>query len=147
MRLLLLLPLVLLGLLGLAAAGAPAPPGPAATPAPPLAPSLRAPLRLNACAGDGGEVSYWTRALRADDLETRLQAAGALGETRSEAAVPALLRILGEASVELRLVAIQALARIGPGARAAIPALTEALGDRHPAVRSEARRALQQIDR
>jgi hypothetical protein len=107
--------------------------------------SIRAPLRLNACAGDAGQVSYWARVLSRGDLEQRLRAARALGESRSAAAVPPLLEALKDGSVELRLVAIQALGRIGREARAGAPALTEALRDGHPDIRSEARKALERM--
>lgn len=100
---------------------------------------------LNACAGDQSSVSYWAKTLKARDPQLRVRAASALGATRSEAAVPALLEALKDENADLRLAAIEALGRIGREARGSIPALSEALTDTDPRIRSEAARALEKI--
>ena len=90
--------LVALALLGpLTSAGAQAP--------------LKRPL-LNACAGDQSDVSYWTRALKAQDPHLRIRAAQNLGEARSAAAVPALMDALKDQDPDVRLEAERALRKI-----------------------------------
>lgn len=115
-------------------------------PASPEAPSTRSQrLLLNACGGETDPVRYWSRMLRSEDAEVRTRAARALGESRREAAVPALMAALGDPDEAVRLAAVDALARMRGSAREAVPALERALADQAPAVRAAAGRALDQI--
>ncbi len=62
-----------------------------------------------------------------------------------EAAVPALIRGLGDAEPKRRAEAAWLLGHIGPGAKPAVPALVAALEDPSPEVQKSAARALGQI--
>ena len=89
-----------------------------------------------------------TGVLNHADFVVRMRAAHALGETRSEdkSIVPALTKALEEdPDADVRYVAARALGKIG--GPEAVPALTGALGDFNGAVRGEALRALQTIER
>ncbi|MBI3031038.1 MAG: HEAT repeat domain-containing protein [Candidatus Rokubacteria bacterium] len=82
----------------------------------PLGPAGAQPLPklplLNACAGDRSDVPYWTRALKAPDPQLRLRATQNLGESRSEAATPALTDALKDPDPAVRAEAARALQRI-----------------------------------
>ncbi len=104
----------------------------------------RSGLILNACAGKP-EPGYWIERLGAPDARTRSLAASALGEMRATAAVPALIRALEDGNARVRLAVVEALGRIGPGAKAAVPALTRALSDGDAEIRATAQRTLDRI--
>jgi hypothetical protein len=62
------------------------------------------------------------------------------------AAVPVLLELLRDEDARIRLIAVEALSRVGANARQAVPALLTALEDEDEAVRTEAVWALWFID-
>lgn len=66
----------------------------------------------------------------------------ALGEIKSGEAVPELVKQLASATVDIRLVAAEALGDIGPPARDAVPLLLPMLNDQASGVRCAAARAL-----
>lgn len=111
--------------------------------------SQRSGVRLIACAEDrtnaAAATGYWTKGLKHNNPQFRALAAKALGEMRDATATPALVEALKDVSEDVRLSAVQALGRIGPGATAAIPALLEALNDTRPDIRSEITSALEKI--
>lgn len=108
--------------------------------------AILAPPEARACAEGAASlastVRYWTERLAAPDPGARAAAAAALGETRSEAALPPLVARLADADAGVRLAVVRALERIGvTGAdRVALRAL---LGDPSPEVRAAAARALE----
>jgi hypothetical protein len=108
-----------------------------------------APPNVEACgqtpASLAGTVSYWSGKLEDRSAATRLQAAEALGETRSEGAVAPLVRALGDADGGVRRGALRALRRIGPSARPAAAAVRESLRDADADVRAEAALTLDAI--
>jgi HEAT repeat protein len=77
----------------------------------------------------------------------RACAAVVLGKLGAEAAVPALVAMLGEEEWWLRRDVADALARIGTAARGAVAALTPLLGDPEAQVRQAAKRALKRLQR
>jgi HEAT repeat protein len=80
-----------------------------------------------------------------EDLSVRTQVAVTLGQYGPEAAeaVPALARAVNQSDVEVRLVVLGALERIGAAkAAAAVPDIAQALGDPSPRIRQEAARVL-----
>lgn len=107
---------------------------------------LASPAVATACAQDASSlassVQYWAERLGATDPDARAQAAAALGETRSEAALAPLLLRLGDPDERVRLAVVRALARLGPAAARSSPALRALLADPSPAVRGAAGAAL-----
>jgi hypothetical protein len=107
---------------------------------------LASPVVAAACAQDASSlastVRYWAERLGATDPDARAEAAVALGETRSEAALPPLLVRLGDPDERVRLAVVRALARLGPAAASSTPALRALLADPSPAVRGAAGAAL-----
>jgi HEAT repeat protein len=87
------------------------------------------------------------RRLRSPDDVKRIHAGLLLGRMGpgATAAVPTLLELLQDASVQNRKLAAWTLGSIGQGAEEAIPALLVAVQDTNEGVRKMAREALEQI--
>jgi hypothetical protein len=83
-------------------------------------------------------------ALQHPNLNVRLSAMAALGETKNPAAIRLLAPFLDSTEVEERLGAIVALGELH--ATSAVESITTALQDNHPAVREAGIRALMKID-
>jgi len=114
-------------------------------------------LRRTGPARPGAAVSAFLDALGDSDPTVREIAAGQLGrpmgdlslhvdETAQAPSVRALRRATVDTSAPVRRAAVQALATIGPGAKAAVPDLELALNDPAPMVRIDAAQALNRID-
>lgn len=85
--------------------------------------------------------------LKADAMDVRVRAAGALGKLKGKAkeAVPALIEALKDRAPEVRREAAAALAALGPDARDAEAALTDLLQDSDREVRLLAAYALEKL--
>ncbi len=94
-----------------------------------------------------GRVQQLIQNLRSFEPKDRAYACARLQEIgpAAEAAVPALVVVLGDDNWSVRSSAASALGRIGPAAEAAVPALSEALKDDDTDVRSSAASALGRI--
>ncbi len=90
--------------------------------------------------------AYWVDNLRRGDPDTRVLAAQALGEMRDRTVVSALTHSLKDPVRRVRIAAVRALGRIGPGARAAAPILREMLAGKDEGLRDEASRSLEKIE-
>jgi len=99
---------------------------------------------MNACAGKT-TPGYWIEQLRDRDPDARARAARALGEMRDRTAVAALVQALGDANQNVRIAAVQALGRLGPGATAATPVLRQMLAEEDRRLRDEVSRSLEKI--
>lgn len=84
-------------------------------------------------------VPHLIRALRDRSMQVRAGAAEALGEISDPAAIPALIKSLGDVSKSVRDTAKDALICLD---RAAVPYLLEALEDSKPKIRKNAAEAL-----
>ncbi len=81
-----------------------------------------------------------------EDRAVREASARTLGRIGGKEAVPALVEAIGREGLYGRLRSVQALGRIGPGARESVPALAETLNtDEDRAVREASARALGRI--
>jgi HEAT repeat protein len=115
-----------------------------------LAAMAAGPRSARACGQDAGSaaaaLAYWTARLGDPDPAIRALAAGALGETRSMAAVTPLGRALDDPDPAVRLAALRGLARVGPLARAAAPAVRRLVQSGPPDLREEAERTLARLE-
>ena len=95
----------------------------------------------------GKPVSYWIGELKNPQPKARIAAINALQSVGAfdAAAIPALIRALGDADAKVRDAAALALLNIGPPAKDAVEALNKAKSDNDPTVRKHAAAALQQI--
>jgi hypothetical protein len=91
---------------------------------------------------DGHPTAYWRSEIRA--WRSGRQPPPAIVSRRDTRSVPVLVELLRDPDSSMRLVAIDALASLGPDARTAIPALRKACGD--TVTGEAARKALRQID-
>ena len=66
---------------------------------------------------------------------------------KASAALPALIKALGDENREVRVKVIETLANIGPDAKAAVPSLAELLEDPDEVVRAAAAEGLSAIRR
>jgi len=90
----------------------------------------------------GLKVKRLIKELQDEDADVRSNAAYALGQIRSEDAVPALIQALQDSDAEVRYNATWALGNIGEGA---VPALIQALQGPDEGVRWNAAEALGKI--
>jgi len=79
------------------------------------------------------------------DRQVQEFAIHALGQIKSEGAIPRLIKLLRNESYHIRAGTVEALGHFGPLAEQAIPALKIACDDRHPVTRQHAKRALSRI--
>lgn len=92
-------------------------------------------------------IPYLMKALKDRDVETRSNAASALGDFGPAAkdAVPLLIEAAKDKNLGLRQSSTRALGRIGPDAKAAVPVLAASLKDKDPLLQSHAAEALERI--
>lgn len=100
--------------------------------------------------GDAGRVGVpaLLQASEAEDRALRAQvyyALGELGGSSTDKVVPVLVKGLEDKVVDVRVAAVLALGKLGPGAAAAVPALTNLQRDARPAVRDAVVEALKKI--
>lgn len=90
-------------------------------------------------------VAEWIKQLRHPDLAMKEQAINALVQL-GEKSVPGLIKEVEKPADERsRVMAIKALGRIGPKARAAVPTLKKMLDDHDPDIRYTCEKALERI--
>jgi HEAT repeat protein len=88
-------------------------------------------------------LSLLLNELGSDEAELRYEAAGACGELEQEAATPYLIKLTSDNDINVQLMAIQALGKIG--GRAAREHLEKCLSHPEEPVRDAARQALEEL--
>ena len=97
----------------------------------------------------GATVETWAATLKADDVESRRQAAAILAEMGGGArrAMADLVEALDDADPEVRRLAVQSLGNIGPDAREASGLIADKLADGDMSFQRDGVRALRNIVR